>query len=55
MMKQEFLKLISILLGEEPGYLVGDNQEKLHHLSQRFNDALQITKIRREISYGNDI
>ena len=53
MMKQEFLRLISILLGEEPGYLVGDNQEKLHNLSQRFNDALQITKL--EEKFHSDI
>lgn len=44
-LKQDFLKLISILIGQEPGHLVSDNQEKLHNLSKRFNETLQITRV----------
>lgn len=48
MLKQDFLKLISILIRQEPGQLVSDNQEALHSLSKQFNEALQITRVEEE-------
>jgi len=44
-MEKDFLKLISILIGQEPSHLVSEDQEKLHDLSQRFNEALRITRV----------
>ncbi|WP_026575741.1 hypothetical protein [Bacillus sp. UNC438CL73TsuS30] len=43
-MKQDFLKLISILIDQQPGGLVGDYQVPFHSLCQRFNDVLKVTK-----------
>lgn len=58
-MKQDFLKLIQILLGEEPGQQIADNQQAFHALSQNFNDVLKLrsekTRLHTELSYeGND-
>ena len=44
-LKQDFLKLISILIGQKPGQLVADHQEQLADLSQRFNQTLNVTKL----------
>ena len=44
-MKEDFLKLISILIGQQPGGLTADHQEPLHTLSQRFNEVLKVTKV----------
>ena len=54
-MKEDFLKLISILLGQEPGDLVVDNQEQIHSLGQRFNETLHISnqeeKLHTELTF----
>ncbi|MGE6487422.1 hypothetical protein [Paenisporosarcina sp. NPDC076898] len=44
-MEKEFLKLISILIDQEPSRLIADDQEKLHDLSKRFNEALKIKRL----------
>jgi len=48
-LKQEFLKFISILLGQEPGHFVADNQEPLHRLGQRFNELLNIKNVEERL------
>jgi hypothetical protein len=55
LLKEDFLKLISILLGEEPGHLVMDNQEQIHRLGQCFNETLTINnqeeKLHTELTF----
>lgn len=55
-MKQDFMRLISILIGEHPGGLTAEHQEPFHALSRRFNDVLRITKeeekFHTEMMYG---
>jgi len=57
-MKQDFLDLINVLLGQQSGAFVVDNQQSFHSLSQRFNEVLRLrnekTKFHTEITYeGN--